>query len=236
MSKRILLTGASSGIGLATAQKLAEQGHTLLLAARRMDRLEALAEAYPGKVFAFKADVTRTEDVQAMAEAAVSKMGGVDVLINNAGLGLFDPVAEGKLEDWHHMFDVNVKGLLSCIHVCLPELRKQKGMIINLGSVASHNVFPNSGVYCATKHAVLAISESLRLELGSEIRVTTISPGAVNTEFIDHTRNENLLKDYKPYFAEGLTPDIIADQIAHCVNAPDSAVVSEIIIRPNKAK
>ncbi len=236
MSKRIILTGASSGIGLATAFKLADQGHTLLLAARRMQQLEALATEYPDQVFAFKADVTKVDDVKAMVNEAKAKMGGIDVLINNAGLGLFDPVAEGKLEDWHYMFDVNVKGLLSCVHACLPELRAQNGLVINLGSVASHHVFPNSGVYCATKHAVLAISESLRLELGSEIRVTTISPGAVNTEFIDQTTNDKLLQDYKPYFADGLSPEIIADQIAHCINAPGSAVISEIIIRPNKTK
>jgi NADP-dependent 3-hydroxy acid dehydrogenase YdfG len=235
MSKRVLLTGASSGIGRATAELLAEQGHSIVAAARRMDALEALAEKFPGKIFPVHCDVTDVAQVRAAKELAVRELGGIDVLINNAGLGKFDPLIEAKLEDWHHMFDVNVKGLLSCIHVVLPELRKSRGDIINLGSVASHNVFPNSGVYCATKHAVLAISESLRLEVGNEVRITTISPGAVNTEFIDHTENKALLDSYKPNFEAGLTAEMIADQIAHCVNAPASSVISEIIIRPNKA-
>ena len=158
----------------------------------------------------------------------------LDVVLNNAGLGVFDPVGESKIEDWHMMIDVNIKGLLNVTHITLPILRSNKGHLINVGSVASHNVFPNSGVYCATKHAVLAISESIRLELANEVRVTTISPGAVNTPFIDQTTNEDLLKDYKAYFAAGMSPEIIAEQISWAIQAPKDVVLSEIMIRPNK--
>lgn len=232
MSKRIIITGASSGIGLASAKLFASQGHQLVVAARRTSSLEALADEYPSQVKYIACDVCKVNEVQKMIDLCLSAFGGIDVLINNAGMGIFDPLSEASLDDWHHMFDVNVKGLLSCTHLALPHLRQSNGQIVNLGSVASHNVFPNSGVYCATKHAVLAISESLRIELGKEIRVTTISPGAVNTEFIDHTRNENLLKDFRPSFAAGMTSETIAEQIAHTVNAPSNVSVSEIIIRP----
>jgi NADP-dependent 3-hydroxy acid dehydrogenase YdfG len=128
--------------------------------------------------------------------------------------------------------DTNVKGMLNGIHVFLPHLIASSGQIINLGSVASHQVFPNSGIYCATKHAVFAISESLRLELADKIRVTTISPGSVNTPFIGKTTNPEMLSNYKDYFAAGLTPDAVAQQIAHALNAPSGSVISEIIIRP----
>ncbi|WP_306643906.1 SDR family oxidoreductase [Sanyastnella coralliicola] len=233
MSKRIIITGASSGIGYAAASLLAKQGNKILVSARRTDRLEELAAKFPGQIDTIKCDVTNVDEVRAMVQKCVDAFGGVDVLINNAGMGLFDPLIDAKLEDWHAMFDVNVKGLLTCVHAGIPELRKTHGHIINLGSVASHNVFPNSGVYCATKHAVLAISESIRIELRKEVRVTTISPGAVNTEFIDQTKNEELLKSYKPNFEAGMTAELIAEQIAHAVNMPQSSNVSEIIIRPN---
>lgn len=235
MKKRILITGASSGIGEATARALHNNGHTLFLVARNTSKLESLKAELGENVFVHALDVKDYAAVQNIVNVAQDKMGGIDVLINNAGLGIFDPVAQGKIEDWHEMFDVNVKGLLNCIHAALPQLIEQKGHIINLGSVASHHVFANSGVYCATKHAVFAISESLRIELPDKIRVTTISPGSVNTAFIDQTKNEALLKDYKSYFAAGMSPEWIADNIRYAVEAPENTVVSEIIVRPNRA-
>ncbi|NNE55613.1 MAG: SDR family NAD(P)-dependent oxidoreductase, partial [Flavobacteriales bacterium] len=150
------------------------------------------------------------------------------------GLGYFDPMDEGRIEHWHDTIDTNVKGLLNVIHACLPELKKNKGQIINLGSVASHNVFANSVVYCASKWAVLAISMGLRQELEGDVRVTTISPGSVNTEFVDNTENEDLLKDYKPYFASAMHPRTIAEQIVHAMEMPSNVVISEIIVRPNR--
>lgn len=236
MSKRILITGASSGIGLETVNLLAAQGHKIIASARRAKPLEDLVEKFPDQVIAVIGDVRLIEDVEQMVQTAVNTWGGLDVLVNNAGLGVFDPLVDAQLDDWHTMIDVNIKGLLNCIHTALPELRKNQGQIVNLASVAAHNVFPNSGVYCSTKHAVLAISESLRLELSSELRITTISPGSVNTPFIEQTRNQELLQNYRGSFAAGLDPRSIAEQIAHAVNAPENTVISEIIIRPKSLK
>lgn len=233
--KRIIITGASSGIGKATAEKLAAKGHQLVVSARRTEALEELCEGYPENVQFISCDVSDDAQVSAMVERCVHSFGGVDVLINNAGMGVFDPLIEAKLSDWHTMIDINIKGLLSCIHSALPHLIESKGHIINLGSVASHNVFANSGVYCATKHAVLAISEALRIEHANDLHVTTISPGQVNTEFIDQTSNSDLLKDYKPYFEAGMTASLIADQIIFAIETPPNAVISEIIVRPSNA-
>ena len=233
--KRIIITGASSGIGAATAKQLAEKGHQLVIAARRTAPLEVLVKLYPDHVKSISCDVRNEIEVQAMIDLCVSSFGGVDVLVNNAGMGVFDPLIEAKLDDWHMMIDVNIKGLLNCVYSALPHLIKSKGHVVNLGSVASHSVFANSGVYCSTKHAVLAISESLRIEHGNDIHVTTISPGQVNTEFIDQTSNAELLKDYKPYFEAGMTADLIAQQVVYTIEAPANAVISEIIIRPSNA-
>jgi len=236
MSKRILLTGASSGIGLETANLLAAQGHRVIASARRAKPLEDLVNKHPNQIIGVVGDVCIPADVERMIHAAVETWGGLDVLINNAGLGIFDPLIDAQLADWHTMIDINIKGLLNCVHFALPELRKSQGQIVNLGSVAAHNVFPNSGIYCSTKHAVLAISESLRLELGAELRITTISPGSVNTPFIEQTRNADLLHNYRGSFAAGLDARNIAEQIAYAVNAPENTVISEIIIRPKSPK
>jgi NADP-dependent 3-hydroxy acid dehydrogenase YdfG len=235
MTKIVFITGASSGIGKAAAEHAIQAGHKVFATARNPIALAELAKTYPSAFRYAIADVTDQSVMEAAFAACLKEYGRIDVLVNNAGLGIFDPLAEGKLDDWHTMFDVNVKGLLTCVHLALPELRKQRGQLINITSVAAHNVFPNSGVYCSTKHAVLAISEAIRLELGTEIRVTSISPGSVNTAFIDQTRNPQLLANYKDYFAAGLSPDDIARQILYAIDAPENQVISEIIIRPNKA-
>ncbi|MEZ4800133.1 MAG: SDR family oxidoreductase [Flavobacteriales bacterium] len=231
----VVITGASTGIGEATARLLHASGHRLFLMARSIDKLETIKKDLDNQPFTYQCDVKNYQNVKEGIAKATAEMGSIDVLINNAGLGVFDPVAQGNIEDWHEMFDVNVKGLLNCIHAALPHLIENKGHIINLGSVASHHVFANSGVYCATKHAVFAISESLRIELPDKIRVTTISPGSVNTPFIDKTTNEALLKDYKPYFAAGMSAELIADTIRYAIETPASAVISEIMVRPNRA-
>lgn len=233
--KTIFITGASSGIGEATARALHASGHRLFLVARSLDKLKALQSELGERVSIALCDVRDYDQVKKVWESAMAELGQIDVLINNAGLGYFDHVLEGKIEDWHEMFDINVKGLLNCIHAGLPHLTETKGHIINLGSVASHHVFANSGVYCATKHAVFAISEMLRVELPDKIRITTISPGSVNTAFIDNTKNEKLLADYKPYFAAGMSAELIADTIKYAIETSESAVISEIIVRPNRA-
>lgn len=234
MSKTVVITGASSGIGLSTARLLAASNYNVALLSRNQAQLLKIENDFPN-VKAFVCDVTNANDVAAVFASVVNHFGGIDVLVNNAGLGIFDPLAEAKLDDWHRMIDVNVKGLLNCVHAALPHLRARKGNLINIGSVASHHVFANSGVYCASKHAVLAISEALRVELSSEIKVTTVSPGSVNTAFIHQTKNEQLLESYVPNFESGLSPETIAQQIKYIIELPHEAVMNEIIIRPNKA-
>jgi len=227
----IIITGASSGIGMALAHQAAKE-HRLMLLGRNEKVLKELLAALPGNHRMSICDVTQLEDCKNAVALAQKELGPIDVLINNAGLGYFDPLDQGKLEDWHHMVDVNVKGILSMLHLCLPDLISRQGHIINLGSVASHHVFPDSGVYCATKHAVLAISESIRIELMGKVRVTTISPGAVNTDFINKTHNEDIHAKMKEYFATSMKPETIAKQIMHALNAPKDSVINEILIRP----
>jgi NADP-dependent 3-hydroxy acid dehydrogenase YdfG len=233
--KNIIITGASSGIGEATARLLSTKGYRLGLLARSTQRLEQLVSEFGENAVALPCDVTDYDAVREVFSNFISAHGDIDVLINNAGLGFFDPLVGGKIEEWHTMVDVNIKGVLNCIHVALPSLLNVAGHIVNLGSLASHQVFPNSGVYCATKHALIAISDSLRIELPDKLRVTTISPGSVDTQFIDSTSNPNMLLQYKEYFAAGLRPEWIANQIAHAIESPAGSVLSEIIIRPNRA-
>jgi len=160
--------------------------------------------------------------------------GGMDVVIPNAGIGYFNPLTEAPLEEWHAMIDVNITGVLSTLHAALPELLKAKGHVINIGSLAARQVFPNSGVYCATKHAVLALSESLRTEFRNDLAVTTINPGAVNTPFIDRTTNDELRANYRPQFDEGMEPDYVADAVLFAVESRGRGVVSELTIRPDR--
>jgi NADP-dependent 3-hydroxy acid dehydrogenase YdfG len=205
-----------------------------LLTGRNPVKIENLKPEFDQRVHFLLSDVSDYSQAQAMAAMAVEKMGGIDVLVNNAGLGFFEKIVDGRIEQWHQMIDVNIKGVLNCLHACLPHLVSSSGLVIQVASVAAHHVFPNSGVYCATKHAVAAISESLRLELSGKIRVSTISPGAVNTNFINTTTDEEMLKEYKNYFETSLPAETIAEQIRYCVNCPESAVISEIILRPNR--
>lgn len=227
---KAIVTGASKGIGKATAIMLAQRGHQVVAVSRsRATWMDEHTE-----IEYLQCDVKDYDAVKSMVDEASQAMGGYDTLVNNAGLGYFDPLVEGKIEHWHDTIDTNVKGLLNCIHASLPALIASKGQIINLGSVASHQVFQNSGVYCASKWAVLAISESIKIELEGKVRVTTISPGAVNTEFIDTTVNKELLDDMKPYFASSMDPRSVATQIVHAAETPTEVVLSEIIVRPSR--
>ena len=158
----------------------------------------------------------------------------MDAVIPNAGLGYFDPLPQGKLEEWHHMVNVNINGVLSTLHATLPVLAANKGHVINIGSLAARQVFPNSGVYCATKHAVLALSESIRLEYRNDVAVTTVNPGAVNTAFIDKTTNEALRADYRPQFDAGMSAEFVADAIVSALEAKGRGVFSEITLRPDR--
>jgi NADP-dependent 3-hydroxy acid dehydrogenase YdfG len=233
--KRILITGATSGIGEATFKQAIKNGHTVFITGRNESILKKLAEENE-RTFYLKTDVTDADDVKRLSEEVIEKMGGIDVLMNNAGIGIFDKLVDSDLKDWHQMIDVNIKGMLNVLHYFLPHLIETNGQVINLGSVASHHVFPESGVYCATKHAVLAISESLRAELSKKIRVTTISPGSVNTPFIDQTKNQDLLSKFKPSFESGMTPEWVALQIINTIEVEEGMNISEIIIRPFQIK
>lgn len=235
IKKIIALTGASSGIGEATAMALSNSPHILILLSRNETKLKEIAEKLECPVFVLPTDVTQVGEVNEAFRTIEEKFGGLDVLINNAGLGYFDPIDGGDILQWNNMIDTNIKGVLNCLHFALPLLKKSEdGQVINVASVAAHQVFPNSGVYCATKHAVGAISKSLHIELASQVKVSTISPGAVNTPFVESTTNKDMKGDLQKYFAGGLEPSVIAEQIVHCIEQPKNVTVSEIIVRPKR--
>ncbi len=234
---RIWITGASSGIGQACALTLAGAGHRVWASARSTHALEALeaqSATLSGEIHSHRCDVTDAESVAACATAMTEAWGGLDVVIPNAGIGYFNPLTDAPLHEWHAMVDVNINGVLSTLHAALPELVKAKGHVINIGSLAARQVFPNSGVYCATKHAVLALSESLRTEFRNDLAVTTINPGAVNTPFIDRTSNDELRANYRPQFDEGMYPKYVADAVLFAVESRGRGVVSELTIRPDR--
>lgn len=229
-----LVTGASSGIGEATARQLADKGFSVVAAARRVDRLRSLAEETGG--LALELDVTEPSSIGRLVEELQRRYGRLDVLVNNAGLASGqDPIAEGDDRDWVAMLDTNVLGLLRVTRACLPLLRKSaSGHIVNLGSVASFEVYAGGGAYAATKHAVRAISRTLRLELNGEpIRVTELEPGMVETEFSlvrfkgNPDRAAAVYRGVKP-----LTGQDIADCIVWAVTRPPHVNIDEIVVRP----
>ena len=188
--KVVVITGASSGLGEATARMLSAHGATVVLGARRLDRLQKLANeltASGGQALAVATDVTQRDQVQRLVDTAVQKFGRIDVMLNNAGLMPHSPIERLKVDEWERMVDVNIKGVLYGIAAALRYMKQQKsGHIINVSSVAGHKVTPNAAVYCATKYAVRALSEGLRQEIKAyNIRTTIISPGAVATELPD---------------------------------------------------
>jgi len=233
----IFITGASSGIGAATALLLVRSGHRVFGCARREDQLQSVANRLPSglrpNLVTRVLDVMDVEDhIQAVSDCA-AQFGSIDVAIPNAGLGIFENMADAALEDWHTMVDVNVKGVLNTLHCCLPHLKASKGLVVNIGSVASRNVFPQSGVYCATKHAVLALGEAIRQDLKSEVASTTVCPGAVDTAFIEQTRNPELLDQFRPNFKKGMQPEFIAEHVLHAIEGRGKGIVSDITLRPD---
>ena len=238
--KVVVITGASSGIGEATARHLADQGAKVVLGARRLDRLETLVkdiEARGGAARALATDVTSRGDVQALVDAAVEQFGRVDVLINNAGIMPLSPLANLAVDEWDRMIDVNVKGVLYGIAAALPHMIRQKsGHIINTSSVAGHLIFPASAVYSGTKFAVRAISEGLRQETkGHNIRTTILSPGAVKTELLDHISDPDVQEANRTYVgAVGIPADSYARMAAFAISQPDEVDVNEILFRPTR--
>ncbi|QKQ75510.1 SDR family oxidoreductase [Nostoc sp. TCL240-02] len=237
-NKVIIITGASSGLGEATAKRLAASGAKLMLAARREDRLKDLiAEiAKSGGTATYRVtDVTDRSEVEALVKETLSTYSRIDVLINNAGLMPLSRLEQVKVEEWDRMIDVNIKGVLYGIAAVLPIMRQQKsGHVINLSSVAGHKVFPGSAVYCATKYAVRAISEGLRLESNGEIRSTNISPGAVATELTTTITDKDTAAGIDQLYAIAIDADAIARAIAYAIEQPDDVDVNEMIIRPTR--
>lgn len=233
--KVILITGASSGIGEATARCLAAQGHHVMLGARRVDRLEKLAatiRADGGSAEYRALDVTRREDVESFAALAVEKFGRVDVIVNNAGVMPLSKLDALKVDEWDRMIDVNIRGVLHGIAATLPLMKQQGfGQIISLSSIGGHAVWPTCAVYSATKFAVLAISEGLRQE-NTDIRVTVISPGVVESELADSISDDTARAGMKEFRKIALAPDAIARAIAFAIDQPGDVDVNEIIVRP----
>lgn len=236
--KVVIITGASSGLGKATAHRLAKGGAKLVLAARREERLVELRDEikeHGGDAIYRVVDVTDRDQVEALAAAAKETYGRIDVLVNNAGLMPLSPLDELKVDEWEQMIDVNIKGVLYGIAAVLPIMREQHvGHIINLSSIAGHKVFPASAVYSATKYAVRALSEGIRQEGDGEIRSTNISPGAIATELTSTISDPETAKGVDEMYEMAIDADAIARAITYAIEQPAEVDVNEIIIRPTK--
>lgn len=236
--KVIIITGASSGLGEATARHLAGRGARLVLAARRVDRLEALArdlEAAGAETLVQATDVTQPAQVEALAQAALARFGRIDVLVNNAGIMPLAPLARRKVEEWSRMIDVNIKGVLHGIAAVLPAMTAQQGgHIINVASVAGLKLFtPIGTVYSATKFAVRALSEGLRVEAPAGVRTTLISPGAVESELKLHSSDPESAAGVQAFYqAHQIPADSVARAIAFAIEQPPEVDVNEIVLRP----
>ncbi|OQP30662.1 SDR family oxidoreductase [Pantoea latae] len=236
--KVILITGASSGIGAGIARELAASGARLLLGARRVDRLQALAaelEQQGAEVAVAALEVTSRASVQQFADVALERWGRIDVMINNAGVMPLSPLASLKVDEWDQMVDVNIKGVLYGIAAVLPPmLARETGHIINIASIGALSVSPTAAVYCATKFAVRAISDGLRQE-NTQLRVTCIHPGVVESELaktITDPAAAALMDDYR---AIALQPAAIGRAVRFAIEQPDDVDVSEIVVRPTRS-
>lgn len=233
--KVILVTGASSGIGEATTHLLAAQGHHLVVGARRIERLAALADqiqASGGSVRYRALDVTSLEDVNAFAEFAIDAFDRIDVIVNNAGVMPLSPLSALKVDEWNHMIDVNIRGVLHGIAAVLPSMQAQgHGQVINISSIGGLAVSPTAAVYCATKFAVRAISDGLRQE-SDKIRVTVICPGVVESELADTISDETARNAMREFRRIALSPDAVARAISYAIEQPADVDVSEIVVRP----
>lgn len=238
--KICLITGASSGIGWATAEIFAENGAKLILIARRKKRLEELAKLlyfkFGTESHLIAVDVRNFNQVKSEIEKVPKKFQDIDILINNAGLARgFDKIYDGKIEDWNEMIDTNIKGVLFLTRLVAPIfLNKKSGHIFNIASLAGRQVYPNGNVYCATKFAVKALSEAMIIDFnGTNVRITNVDPGLVETEFSqvrfqgDIEKAKNVYKGYQP-----LTPKDIAQVILFCASLPEHVMVQDILITP----
>jgi NADP-dependent 3-hydroxy acid dehydrogenase YdfG len=236
--KVIVITGASSGMGAAAARHLATKGASVVLGARRANRIESLAADITeagGRATAVVTDVTNRDDLRKLVDTAVATYGRIDVLINNAGVMPLSPLERLRIDEWDQMIDVNLKGVLYGIAAALPYMKEQKsGHIINLSSVAGHKLFSGSAVYSATKFGVRALSEGLRQEMAPyNIRTTIISPGAVKTELLDHISEQDVQKANQDYVAQvGVPAETFARIVAFAISEPEEVGINEILFRP----
>jgi len=238
--KVVVITGASSGLGEATARLLSAQGASVVLGARRIDRLRVLADELSrrgGKALAVPTDVVQCDQVKRLVEAAVQTYGRIDVMINNAGLMPQALLERLKIDEWNRMIDVNIKGVLYGIAAALPHMKQQKaGHFINVSSVAGHRVGPGFAVYAATKYAVRALSEGLRQEVKPyNIRTTVISPGAVATELPNTVTDPQAAERIRKFYAEVAIPaESFARAVAFAMSQPEEVDVNEILFRPTR--
>jgi clavulanate-9-aldehyde reducatase len=235
--RRIAITGASSGIGEATAEVLAREGASVALGARRGDRIEAIAARIGDSARPFEFDVADEAAARRFVEEAAAEMGGLDGLINNAGVMLLGPVEGGDLDEWRQMIDVNVLGLLYCTHAALPIMRAGGGGdIVNVSSVAGRNAAAGAAVYNFTKFGVTGFSEALRQEaLHSNVRVTCVEPGFVETELQGHNQNplvQQGIEKSRQQIGDVLHADDIAGAILYAVSQPENVCINEVLVRP----
>ncbi|RFC70836.1 SDR family oxidoreductase [Streptomyces sp. AcE210] len=235
--KVVAITGASSGIGEATALLLAERGARLVLGARRSERLEELVariEKAGGEAVQIRTDVTRLDDVRALVGIAGERFGRLDVLISNAGVGTISPLDDLRTAEWGHMVDVNIKGVLHGIGAALPVFRAQGGgHFVTTASTAAFRVAPAMAVYAGTKIAVRAICEGLRQEAGPTVRVSTVSPGVIDTDFPEASTNERVRAEITGMRDRvAIPPSAIARAIAFAIEQPADVDVNEIVVRP----
>jgi 3-hydroxy acid dehydrogenase / malonic semialdehyde reductase len=240
MKKTILITGATAGIGKATAELFAQNGHTLIITGRRADRLHTLADELRNKygieVLTLNFDIRNNEEVEQSIASLNGSWKNIDVLVNNAGLAVgLNPIQSGVLEDWERMIDTNIKGLLYITRVVAPMMiERGKGHIINIGSIAGRETYPNGNVYCATKYAVDSLSKGMRMDLLPHgIKVSQIAPGAVETEFSvvrfkgDQKRADGVYKGYQP-----LSPEDIAGAVYYVATLPPHININDLLIMP----
>jgi NADP-dependent 3-hydroxy acid dehydrogenase YdfG len=235
-TKITLVTGASSGIGEAVARRLAGDGHHVVAAARRADRLAELAAraaGRPGTVRPAVVDVTARAAVTELVDTIVAEHGRIDVIVNNAGVMPLSRLDALLVDEWDRMIDVNVRGLLHGIAAVLPHFHRQgHGHVVTVASVGAHQVSPTAAVYCGTKYAAWAITEGLRLEAPPGIRVTAVSPGVVETELADTISDPVAREAMRAYRAHSIAPEAVADAVAYAVDQPADVDVNEIVVRP----
>ena len=238
--KIVFITGASSGIGRACAEVFAAEGCRLILSARRYERLEQLQSELEIESIIIELDVRDQKKVKQAIRSLDESWSDIDILINNAGLARgLSKLHEGELSDWEEMIDTNVKGLLYVSREIIPGMvKRNRGHIVNIGSIAGHEVYPNGNVYCATKHAVDALTRGIRIDLvDTSIRVSTVDPGLVETEFSkvrfhgDSDRSKKVYTGMQP-----LTGEDIADTVLYCVSRPEHVQIAEVIILPTAQK